>query len=290
MDYRKWQKENKQATCTQPPWAIYIPPKDRPEILRKIRQECITAYKYSLDECPKRKICITKKCLGRPLPWKSKTAQPYLKKLAKANNLKKNEELFIKTDCRDCPIYKNCSKICNQVIDFIDRNKSLEPEIRYEKHLENILITDVPIESSQLLVDSNSIPWDILSKEKRKIIEKYLYDQRDFRHIATTEGLYNQSLAKYKFYTALNKISEYAIFRKFLTENNHLLTIRQKQILKMVYFENKKKTQVAKELGISKQSVQQTIAHVAKKYNIKYKKFLFRQEGKRYYNTPEVLK
>lgn len=289
-DDRKWRKENKPAACTQPPWEVFIPPRERPEILRIIRQETIDEYGYAMDECPKRKVCITKTCMGRPLPWKSETAKPYLDKLAEKNYINEGDDLYIKTDCKTCPLFDSCNSPCNQVLDFIERDKSLEPDMKYEESLEHIKPKPNALEPIQWLVDANDIPWDILSERKCKVIKKYLYEQRDFRYVADSEGFYNQAAVKYEFYSALTKLSEYAIFRKFIDENAHLLTPRQYEILHMIYFDNKKIVQVAKELGVSKQSVQQTVARVISKHGIKWSRFVRKRGNKTIYNTAEVLK
>ena len=290
MEIKKFKKLNKPSTCTLPPWAVYILPRQRPEILRIIRQETIDYLGYHLDECPKRKVCITKSCLGRPLPWKSKTAKPYLDKLAKSLNIKNGEDLYINTDCRTCPFYTDCENPCNQVLDFIEREKSLEPDMNYKETLEYVKPKGDVLEPVDLLVNSDDIPWDVLSERKKKVIKKYLYEQRDFRYVAESEGFYNQAAAKYEFYSALNKLSEYGVFRKFITEYSHLLTPRQYEILTLIYLNNKKIVQVAAYLGISKQSVQQTVARVIKKHNIKWKKFVRKQGNKTIYTTAEVLK
>lgn len=289
MDTRKWKKENKPASCTEPPWAMFIPVEDRPNVLRQIRQETIEEYGYSMDECPKRKICIKKECLGRPLPWKSKTAKPLLEKLKNFSNIK-NEELIVNTDCRSCPMFNNCDNLCNQVLDFIDRGKSMEVNIKYTNNNENEIVKKIDNEAGKLLVSSEDIPWDVLSVRKRKIVKQYLYEQKNFKHVADNNDLYNQAFAKYEFYAALTKLSEYANLRKFLKENSHVLTLRQHEILNMVYFQNKRIVQVAKDLQISKQSVQQTISRVTKKYNIKWHTFVKKQGNKMIYNTMEVLK
>lgn len=123
MDELEYKRKFKPSSCSSPPWATLIPAKDRPEILRIIRQECIDIYGHDLDECPKRFTCLKKSCIGRPLPWKSPTAAPYLERL-KETQVIKNEEMFIQTDCSVCPIAAICKNPCNQVLDFIDRKEN----------------------------------------------------------------------------------------------------------------------------------------------------------------------
>lgn len=286
MNSKKFKKEQRPSACTQPPWAVFIPPMQRAEILRKIRQEVIDEIGHSLDECPKRMVCLKKTCMGRPLPWMSETAKPYLEKLG----VKEGEDYYVKTDCSACPLFKDCSSPCNQVLDYIEKDKVLEPIVHYENYREDIHAEEEPIEPSKTLISKEDIPWDILSERKKTVVKRYLEDQRDFRSVAEFVGLYNQAAAKYEFYSALNKLSEYGIMKKFVKENATKLTPRQHEILSMVYLNNKKMVTVAEELEISKQSVQQTVSRVIKKFNIKWHKFVTKKNKKTIYNTVNVLK
>lgn len=286
-------KDNKKyikpAACTSPPWAAYIEPRQRADVLRKIRQDCIDELGYDLDECPKRKTCLKKECMGRPMPWFSETAKPYLEKMVEVLNIKPEEEYFIETNCNTCPFVASCKKPCNQVIDYIERDKTLEPKIEYEDYLENLEVEPEKIEPSVMYVKREEIPWDVLSEKKKITIEKYLFEQRDFRYVAKITKLYNQAAAKYEFYAAMNKLSEFAVMRKFINENVFHLTPRQYEILNLLYNKNMKKVEVAKELNISKQSVQQTVARVVNKFGIKWHKFVRKEKNKIIYNTVKVL-
>lgn len=286
MKDRDWKKINKPSACRNAPWAIFIEPKKRPEVLRKIRQETIDAYGYSMDECVNRKICISKTCIGRDLPWLSKTAKPYLLQLG----IKEGEQYFVKTDCSTCPLYNTCTNVCNQVYDFIEKDKIVEPEIKYEEQLDIVKTSEQILQESVLKVKKEDVPWDILSERKKEVINKYLFEQRDFRYISETSTLLNQAAVKYEFYSSLSKLSEFAIFRDFIKNSSEKLTSKQLKILQMVYLENKKLVQVAKELKISKQAVQQIIMRVVKKHNIKWYKFVRKKNNKITYSTLEIFK
>jgi DNA-binding CsgD family transcriptional regulator len=287
---KEWKKLNRASACTSPPWAPYIEPHRRAEVLRLIRQDCIDELGYSIDECPKRKVCMKKTCMGRPLPWFSEHAKPYLEKMSEEMGLKEGEEYEVKTDCSTCPFFDKCKSPCNQVLDYLERDRVLEPQITYQDYLEKIKIEEPELEPVQLNVSPDEIPWDTLTERKQIVVRKYLYEQRDFRSVAAATGMYNQAAAKYEFYSALNRLAEYAIMRKFIKENAHRLTPRQYEILSLVYFENKKIVEVAEELNISKQSTQQTVARVKKKFNIKIHKFVNKRQGKTKYFTLNVLK
>lgn len=289
MDEKKWKKDNKPASCTQAPWAIYIPFRDRPEVLRLIRQESIDAYGYSMDECPNRRICISKECIGRPLPWKSETALPFLKELQKTHKIQ-DEKLYIGTNCQQCPLVKSCNFPCNQVTDYIERDKTQEPNITYNENLEKLIPKEIEAGKQLFFVDEKNIPWDCITTRSCDIIKEYIYRQRDFRAVAKKFNLFNQAAAKYKLYLTLNKLSEYAIMREFIKNNKDKLTKKQDLVLNKIYFENKSKTKVAEELNISKQAVQQLVTRVVEKYKIKWKKFTRKEKGKTLYNTAEVIK
>jgi len=286
---RNFKKEYRMAACTQPPWSIYIEPTQRPEILRQIRQECIDMYGYSLDECPNRLICFKKGCIGRPIPYKSKTAEPYIKNLEKTG-LIKNNKLFVIQKCDKCKIKDSCVSICNQILDYIERDKVLEPLLYYKDEMENFNVEAQVIESFNIVVDKNDIPWDILSKRRKDIVKEYLYKGRDFRYVSEKLNINNQAFAKYEFYAALTKLSEYARMRLFLKNNSNLLTERQKLILNLVYINNMTQVEAGKFLKISKQSIQQTIARVIKKHNIKITKFVRKNKTQPIYNVMEIFK
>ncbi len=289
MNEFEFKKSNKMAACSSPPWAIFIPARDRPEILRIIRQECIDAYGYSFDECPKRLTCFKKECIGRPLPWKSVTAKPFLDKLKESQKIV-NDEMYIDTNCSACPFALTCKSPCNQVIDFIEREKVVEPLIDYRNDTELYKVSVDSSEPANIQFNGTDIPWDVLSKRKQEVVKKYLYEGRDFRYVGETLGLNNQARAKYEFYSAVTKLSEYGVVRVFIIEHYNELTVRQQQIFNMVYFDNMSFIQVAKQLQISKQSVQQTVSRVLKKYNITWKTYVKKRGNKVLYNVPEIFK
>lgn len=289
MDDLTFKKENKMAACNSPPWQIYIPARDRPEILRQIRQECLDLYGFAFDECPKRKTCFTKTCLGRPLPWLSPTAKPYLELLSKVSNIKSGE-LFVGTDCSACPIAKSCKSPCNQVLDYIDREKSGEPTIYYSDKTEQLTITRDSLEPANFKMDGSSIPWDVLPKRKQEVIKKYLFEGRDFRYVADSLGLNNQARSKYEFYAAITKLSEYAVVRDFLDKTEEKLTARQQQIFKLVYRDNLSFVDTATKLKVTKQSIQQSVSRVLTKYRVTWKTYVRKKGNKVLYNVPQIFK
>lgn len=299
MNNKKYRIETKMACCTQPPWRNIIDPSDRAEILRKIKQECIDEYGYAFDVCPKSLLCLEKKCMGRPLPWKSETAQPYLAELKKTQTFILNEEtgeeeLQIITDCKLCEVYKDCKVPCRQVNDFLERDVSQTSIsnnfITYKDNLENIVPVQLVFGPINLKVSEKDLAWDVLSKENKEIIKRYLYDERDYRSIAEKLGLFNQSYCKCKFYYALTRLAKFSIIRMFLKENLQALTDRQQQIMIEVYMNNKTYKKVAKELNISIQSVHETITRVVKNHNIRWPKFVRKTKGKIVYNVPKLFK
>jgi len=289
MHNKKWKYKHKPACCTEPPWKYLIPSNQRSEILRQIRQECLDAYGYTFDECTKRFVCNSGQCLGRPLPYMSNTAWPYLQKLEETQNVK-DQELIVCTNCEKCSIYNDCSIPCRQVTDYAERNKTLEPPLYYSDNIEKFVHNQHELGPVKLKVSSNDIPWDILTDKKKEIVRQYLFHQKDFRHVADMMGLYNQAVAKYEFYSSLNKLSEYGVMRKFLQKNQDKLTDYQKNILNLIYVHNYSKLEVSDTLQISPQAVNQLVSRVVKKYKIKWSKFVRKENGKIIYNVPELFK
>lgn len=289
MNELEFKKTNKMAACTAPPWAAFIPPMERPEVLRIIRQETVDAYGYSMDECPKRLTCLKKTCLGRPLPWLSPTAKPYLEQLKETQKIVK-DEMIVQTDCSVCPFVSTCKNPCNQVLDFIERAKAPEPILDYKETTDNLEAHRDVFEGSTFKVNAEDIPWDVISPKKAEVIRKYLFESRDFRYIADLLNLNNQARVKYEFYSAINKLAEYAAVRKFLDGNSKKLTDRQQQIFTLVYRDNLSYVEVADMLGVSKQSIQQTVSRVFKKYKVKWKVYVRKKDKKVHYNVPELFK
>ena len=296
MDNLSYKKKYKPSACTRAPWEYLIPFEVRKEVMRQINQECMDIYGYSYEECPKRMICIGKSCIGRPLPWDSPTARPYLEKLAETQTIE-NEELFIQTDCSSCPLFTTCKSPCFQIDDFLQRDRVQEPQLHYQAKTSTLdhLSENIPLElskssESEALFGTGDIPWDCLPTQKQQIIKKYLYEQLDFKYIAEQLGVNNQARCKKEFYYGLTKLSEFAIMRKFIEEEGSNLTEQQKILLKKTYIENKTYKEIAKELEVSAQNVQQVVSRVIKKYNIKWPVFVYTKGNKIYYNVPEVFK
>jgi len=289
MDEKNWKKKNKHPMCTQAPWYKLLPYEHKDSILRKIKQETINEYGYSMEECPKREECAKgDKCIGRPLPWKSKTAKPYLDKLKLIKPIK-NNELYV-TSCGDCPIRAKCTKVCIEINDYINRGKTREPKLTYKDNIDNFTELEqkniIPKGLNKLL----TVPWDILSSRKRQIVELYIHKRRDFKHIADLLDLNNQARVKYEFYSALTKLSEYATMREFLKKYEKELNEKQLKVLRKVYIDNNTKTKTAEILNISKQAIQQTISRVVNQYSIKWKRFVRKKGNRTIYNTIRIFR
>lgn len=280
-------KKSKYAACTTAPWELLIPLKDRKETIRTIKQESIENYGEDFTECPKRLVCIGSECIGRPLPWKSKTAQPYLEKLSKTQSIK-DGELYVQS-CNVCPIAKTCKSTCSQVTDFINRRKTEEAELVLREDIEHV---ELPLESTRASeeVKSLQVPWDVLPADKQQLVREYLYNFKDFKSTSEKLDLNNQARAKYEFYAALTRLSEFGVMRKFLNENSHKLTNSQKEVLGRVYFGKMNYEEVAKSLKITKQAVSNIVNRTIKKHNIKWTSFVTKKGKKINYNVPLILK
>lgn len=289
MDEIKFKKESKMSACSSPPWQIFIPVKDRPEILRAIRNECLDIYGKSFDECENRLTCFKKVCVGRNLPWLSPTAKPYLDKLTKTQNIVDNK-MVIATDCSTCPIVTKCKSPCNQILDFIEREKSIEPLIQFKDSVENVVYVEQRIEAKVETPLTDVIPWDVLTPRRQEVVRKYILEGRDYRSIAVALGLYNQAWSKYEMYAAITKLSKYATIRKFLEQERKNLTTRQVEIFDLVYNKNMSLVQVAAKLSISKQAVHRTISRILTKYHVVWSSYVKKKGNKVTYHVPEMFK
>lgn len=288
---KKFKHENKQAACTKRPWEFLLPKDQRIEILFKVKQECLQLYEHDFEECSKRMVCFGKKCLGRPLEWLSPTALPYLKQFAKIVGIKENEDYTIETDCTSCPMFKNCTYSCAQVTDFMRRDSVPEPQLSYKENIDNL--TQQPervIILDTLVAKGRKVPWDALPTKRRQTVEKYLYEQKDFLSIAKDLGYTDQKNAQYAFWAALTTLSEYATMRKFIDEKGPELTSEINEILKSLYIDNMSITDLAEKKNVSKQTIQQRVSRVIKKYNVNWHKFVKKQGNKIVYSTVEVIR
>jgi len=233
-------------------------------------------------------VCFAKTCIGRPLPFKSTTAKPYLEMMKQSQNIV-NDELFL-SNCDTCPIAKICKSSCAQVNDFLGRDRTIEPELIYRETLDNIEVDDFSETVSRILGNNIKVPWDSVNKLRRDVIKKYLYEQKDFLTVAKELGLTDQARARYEFYAGLTTLSEYGTFRAFIEEKGDTLTKQQSDVLAMVYKANLNTVQTAKVLEISKQAVQQIIARVVEKHGLKWTVFVKKENNKLVYKVPELLK
>jgi hypothetical protein len=291
MDENSFKKKFKPAACNTQPWRYLIPKDVREDTLHRIRQETMQIYGFSMDECSKRSTCLTKDCMGRQLPWLSETAKPYLEKLKLTHTIK-DGEMFI-TGCEGCPIVKDCTSPCYQVNDYLNRFKTKEPNLVYEENLENHINIDSSRDSRPNMLINRDIPWNCLSAKKQELVKKYLYEGKDFLTIAKEMDLNNQARVRYEFYSALNRLSEVAIMRDFLRENEDKLkveNINQYEVLKEIYINNLSVVDTAKKRGTSKQAISQTLTRVFNKYKIKFSIFVKKVGNKVVYNTTEVFK
>ena len=290
MDDKKWKAINKPPACSLPPWYSLIPFDKRFEILRQIKQECIDIYGQSYDECPKRAVCIGKECIGRPLPWKSPTAKPYLDELAKTQNIAQGE-LFI-SGCDTCPIKATCDSPCGQINDFMHRNKIEEPYLMYKENLE--YSSEEYTEGAEIISlfpNSNlELPWDCLSKRKQDMVQQYFFKGNDFKYVADKFGLLNEDKAKYTIYYALTKLSKFATMRKFIEENENNLNKKQLKILNKVFIQNMQLTDAAKSLKMSEDAVWAVINRVIKKYGIIWPTFVKKVNGKPIYTNLDRIR
>jgi predicted DNA-binding protein YlxM (UPF0122 family) len=124
------------------------------------------------------------------------------------------------------------------------------------------------------------LPWDCLGDSREAIVRLRLYQRKDFLTIARKCQLFNQSAAKYEFYAALDKLSEYAIVREFLKEKGDQLTLAQNEILKARYIRNEKISDIASSRGVDVSAVSHLIKRVFEKYSIHWPVYVKKENNK----------
>ena len=279
----------KPASCSQAPWASLIPSKQRDDVLRAIRKESIALYGEDLSQCPKRKVCLSKTCAGRPVPWDSPTAKPLLDQMKLNQSFNSKNELII-SNCETCKISKTCKSTCAQMNDYLNRDKSQEPELIYKATIDSNKLSFTENAVDKVIESNITIPWDSITEVRKKVIQKRLYEQKEFLDIANKLDLEDQAHAKYLMYSGLTTLSEYGIMRMFLNNNKDKLTEKQVKVLTMVYTDNKTMVEVASILKVSKQNVEQIINRLITKFNIKWHIYAKKQGNEVTYFVPESFK
>jgi len=287
MNEKNYKKANKPAMCTNPVWKSVITTDDKEDIVRKIRSETIEAYGYSMDECPKRLVCLGQDCLGRPLPTLSPTAKPFIDEIKKKYKVV-NDELFL-TKCDVCPIKIKCTSTCHQINDYLNRHNKKEPEFVYQEISENHTEVVLSTNTTEFMTNRD-IAWDCLTPRRQTIIKKYLYEGKDFSAIARELNMKSQAWVKYEFYAGLTKLSEYATVREYLTNNKDELTKGNFSLLENLYLKNQSLTELAKQEKCSKQALQQRLTRILTSGNIKWIVFVKKVNNKPVYNVPMVFK
>jgi predicted DNA-binding protein YlxM (UPF0122 family) len=287
MSEKDFKKQNKPAMCTNPVWRSVMPEDKKDELTRKIRQESIELYGQSMDECPKRLVCLGNDCLGRTLPILSPTAKPYIEALKKKFKVV-NNEMFL-TKCDQCPIQKKCTSTCHQINDYLNRGNKKEPEFVFQEISENVTETILSANTNTFTTNKD-IPFDCLNNRRQQVIKKYLYEGKDFITIAKELNMKSQAWVKYEFYAGLTKLSEYAAVRTYLAENKDKLTKGNFLLLENLYIKNESMKEVAKKEGCSKQAVQQRLTRILDSGNVKWITFVRKENKKLIYNVPMVFK
>lgn len=278
--------KKKPAACTQPPWKAYLPNGKKGEILIKIRQETEQAYGQNYDSCPKRMVCIGKSCLGRPLPTKSKTFQKYFSEMKKNLNIV-NDELVLE-NCDICQLRPNCNKPCQQINDYLARDKKEQIDLTYKETIHNIAQEPQNREFSYGELNFKELPWDCVPELNKKVYEKVFLEKKNMRLCALELNLADASTIKQIITSTFNKLSEYYNIRKFLKENPPL-TKKQKLVLHLMYIKNMNFREIEKATNLSKSSISAIINRVKNKYNLKIEKFHKRIGNVRTYKIPRNL-
>ncbi len=261
------------AACTSPPWQALIPFEERPDALRRIREECLSEYGYEFEECSKRLRCDKKQCIGRPLPWKSKTAKPYLDELSKTQKIV-NEEMVIITDCQTCPIFKKCTSTCNQIDDYIDRKVKPEPVMYYRNDVSNSTIES---EGSAFFKDiSAPIHWHLISTLYKNALQDYILKDLNLNELAVKYNTDRATIKSY-VYSAITTLSKYRAIAKSFNSGIFRSDL-QKTCIKQLLDSNTIK-ELAAQFNVTNSAIRLHIQNFTQDNKITWKKYVHREKG-----------
>lgn len=133
------------------------------------------------------------------------------------------------------------------------------------------------------------LPIDILNDRKKTIVKDYIYNKKTFTIIGKELNI-NKTQVKYEFYSALTTMSRTAAFRNLLAVHKASIRPKQVKVVEEVYIHGKSLTEVALRTGKSKQAISQLLNRLVKRYNLKWKVFVKKKEGRLIYNTEKVVK
>lgn len=288
MSLKTFKSKYRPAVCTTNIFKNVVTPTEADIVLEQIRQESIELYGKDLSaECSKRKVCFGKECLGRELPVQSPTAQHYIKALSKTHTIK-DGKLFITTNCQMCPISDKCANVCDQNVDYLQRDYIQSPDLQYQSNIDispPTMIPDIKLTSN---LDLANVPWDVLSSKQQQLVKSYLYQHQNFAVVARECKIKSISQCRYVFYSALNKLSETAAVRNLL--ESPTVSDADKEILTWLYVNNWSMQECADRLNVSKQAVSARLKRILNRHHVKWHVFVRKVRNKVVYNTPMVLK
>ena len=252
MNDTQFKKKNKPALCTLDPVLSQVPKDKYHELLNICRQKARDSGFEDYDTgCPKRHTCLGN-CTGRPIAHYIDELKPYIDKV---RHLIAPDGMIYLKGCGTCPIKTTCKKTCNQVSDFMDRNKNKEDlttkfepvAITTDYALANWVGGDdgetQPGILSELIGRYGSIqdtienlPWGAINDKRQRLIRMYVFEGKDFRASANELGYSNGNVARNEFYRSLTTLSKFATVRYFIEQHRDEISDFDYELLQFRYY------------------------------------------------------
>ena len=289
MSDASFKKKNKHAICTLDPVMASVPKDKFHELQNIVRQKCRDVGLDYDSACSKRLTC-NGTCTGRQVYHFIDELAPYIKKIS--HIIAPDGMIYLK-GCGTCPIKTTCKKTCNQVSDFMDRNKNKEDlttkfepvAITTDYALANWVGGDdgetQPGILSELIGRYGSIqdtienlPWGAINDKRQRLIRMYVFEGKDFRASANELGYSNGNVARNEFYRSLTTLSKFATVRYFIEQHRDEISDFDYELLQLRYYKFLSVNEISGQLGLPVGTIRSKLFRFLKKSKTKYSRFV----------------
>jgi hypothetical protein len=288
MNDTQFKKKNKPALCTLDPVMAVVPKAKFHELQNIVRQKLRDSGLDYDSGCPKRHTCLGN-CTGRPIYHQVDELKPYIDKI---RHLIAPDGMIYLKGCGTCPIKSTCKKTCNQVSDFMDRNKNKEDLVN--KLEPAIVTTDFALSHwvgddtesqpgilSELISRYGSIqdtienlPWGAINDKRQRLIRMYVFEGKDFRASAIELGYSNGNVARNEFYRSLTTLSKFATVRYFIEQHRDEISDFDYELLQLRYYKFLSVNEISKLLILPVGTIRSKLFRFLKKSKTKYSRFV----------------
>jgi hypothetical protein len=287
MNDQSFRKKFKPAVCLNDPVMNLISKDKYHEMLNIVRRSYREKGMTYDSSCPKRFTCQGI-CQGRPIDHWISELKPYIKKIS--HLLAEDGNLYVKT-CGTCPISKTCKSTCNQVSDYMIREKNSE-DLSYKVDTE---FTNFDISLSTWVSDDDfssgilkelierygsiqdaisNLPWDAVNNKRQRLVRAYTLESKDFAQCAKEIGYANGTVARNEFYCALTALSKYASVRYYMECNRDVISDFDYELLRLRYYDFLTLKEISERLNIKLGTIRSRIFRFIKRNKLKYSNYL----------------